>query len=287
MPQHHDTSHGHAHHEGTDADLADLLDLDGEVLHAYWTGALGWVQSAVADRRCERILDLGAGSGTGTIALARRFAGAEVIAVDNSEDMLSRIQAKALDLGLASRIRTIHTDLDEAWPILDTLDVTWASMSMHHMAEPDQVLGNVFAATRPDGLVAVAEFDEPLRFLPDDVGFGRPGLEARCLDALGKEHAHSVPELGSDWSPRLSAAGFAEVVERVFSIELNAPRSPAAINYARGWLRRLRSGAAHRLDPDDQQALDRLLDAGGLDALQHRRELQVRGTRTVTLGRRP
>jgi SAM-dependent methyltransferase len=286
MPQPHEASHNHAHPDTSGAGLADLLDLDGRVLHDYWTQALSWVQNAVTEGGHKRILDLGAGSGTGTIALALRFAGAEVIAVDNSEDMLGRIRAKSLDLGLAPRIRTIHADLDDHWPDLDDIDITWASMSMHHMGDPDRVLSKVFAVSRPGGVVALAEFEEPLRFLPDDVGFGRPGLETRCLEALGEEHAQALPDLGSAWSPRLSAAGFTHVEERIFTIDLKSSRATAAIEYARGWLVRMRSGVAHRLDAEDQHTLDMLVDGGGLESLQGRDELHIRGARTVTVGRR-
>ncbi|MDP9093869.1 MAG: methyltransferase domain-containing protein [Actinomycetota bacterium] len=286
MPPPHEASHNHKHLDTSGADLADLLDLDGRVLHEYWTQALTWATGAIADAGCERILDLGAGSGTGTIALAQRFGAAEVIAIDNSEDMLSRIRAKALDMGLASRIRTIHADLDDHWPNLDPIDITWASMSMHHMSDPDRVLSKVFAASRPGALVALAEFDVPLRFLPDDVGFGRPDLEARCLEALGEEHAHALPDLGSAWSPRLAAAGFAEVRDRSFTIDLKPSRSTAAIEYARGWLGRMRSGVAHRLEAEDQHSLDMLVGAGGLESLDSRGGLHIRGTRTITIGRR-
>jgi ubiquinone/menaquinone biosynthesis C-methylase UbiE len=285
--QSHDHSHDQSHDDRTDASLADLLDLDGQVLHSYWTDALSWVQRALPGTGPEHILDLGAGSGTGTFALARCFPGAEIIAVDASEEMLGRIEAKALDLGMAKQVRLVHADLDDAWPDLGLLDLTWASMSLHHMSQPDRVLSNVFTATRPGGLLAVAEFDEPLRFLPDDVGFGRPGLETRCLGAIASERAHSLPELGSDWAPRLSASGFAEVQERAFTIELDRPLPAGTVDYAQGWLRRLRSAAAARLDSDDQETLDKLLDGGGLESLEHSGELQVRGTRTVTLGRRP
>jgi ubiquinone/menaquinone biosynthesis C-methylase UbiE len=286
MPDHHGADG--ATHDGTaDAELAELLDLDGEVLRSYWTDVLTWVRHAATGTARERILDLGAGSGVGAIALAQRFGGAEVIAVDASEEMLRRIRVKALDLGLAHRIRTVQADLNVVWPAIDPIDVTWASMSLHHLADPDRVLGEVFASTRPGGLVAVAEMAEPLRFLPHDVGFGRPGLETRCLDALGKEHAYSLPELGSDWSARLERAGFTVFIERTFPIELNAPHPRATAHYARQWLCRLRSGLAHRLAHDDLAALGALIEGVGPESLLHRDDLQIRGSRTVTLARHP
>lgn len=280
--------HGAAHDDESQAHLAELLDLDAEVLCAYWTDALSWVRRAATGTARVRILDLGAGSGTGTIPLAQRFGDAEVIAVDTSEEMLRRIRVKALDLGLAGRVRTVRADLDVVWPAFEPIDLTWASMSLHHLTDPDEVLGQLFTTMRSGGLVAVAEFSEHLRFLPHDLGFGRPGLEERCLAALSEEHAHSLPELGSDWSSRLQAAGFTLVAERVFAIELD-PRhaGDSAARYAQRWLGRLRSGAADQLADEDLETLGALLDGDGPQSLTQRRDLQIRGCRTVTLARRP
>jgi SAM-dependent methyltransferase len=106
-----------------------------------------------------------------------------VIAVDESGDLLARLRAKARDLGLEDRVQTVEADLDQAWPALGPVDVTWTSMALHHLADPDRALREIFAATRPGGLVAVAESTAPMRFLPDDIGLGRPGLEARAQSA--------------------------------------------------------------------------------------------------------
>jgi SAM-dependent methyltransferase len=281
--QHHHGHHDHDH-DGDDAGLAELLDLDGEVLHRYWDAVLDWVQQAAPDAR--RIVDLGAGTGVGSVGLAERYATAEVFAVDASADMLGRIRHKAQPRGLSERIRTIEADLDEAWPDVENVDLTWASNSLHHLADPDRVLAALLAATTPGGILAVAEFGERLRYLPDDIGVGRPGLERRCLEALVEEQAHSLPEIGTDWAARLAAAGFDDVIERVFEVEFPPPLPRAGVEYARRWLERVRSALADRLDPDDLAALDVLL-ADGPQSLAQRDDLYVRGSRIVILGRRP
>ena len=83
--------HQHQHATGTDsaaetdwAAMAELLDLDAEVLHSYLSEMTGWVHELAADLPCRRILDLGAGTGTGALALLQRFEGADVIALDMS-----------------------------------------------------------------------------------------------------------------------------------------------------------------------------------------------------------
>ncbi len=299
MPDHRGPTHAHpatavpavpaghgalVDHEPDETAFAELLDLDGEVLRPFWTDVLTRVHDAAP--AAGRVVDLGAGSGVGTIALAQLFTDAEIIAVDAAEEMLRRIRARAVRLGLDQRVRTIVADLDRPWPIGDPVDVTWASLSLHHLADPDRVLGDVFAATRPGGLVAVIEMNEPLRVLPHDVGFGRPGLEERCLVAMGAEHARALPELGSDWGPRLEAAGFTLISDQTITIDEPRPATPGTARYAQLWLERLRSHLASQLTSEDLDTLAVLIDGDGPGSVRHRDDLQIRGSRTLALARR-
>ena len=159
-------------------------------------------------------------------------------------------------------------------------------MSLHHMADPGQVLRDALAATRPGGLIAVAEFSEPLRFLPDDLGFGRPGFESRTADVLGHAHTELMPTLGSAWAPRLADAGWKVVAERDFPIDLDPPSHPDASRYAHAWFARLSDGLADRLEPDDHATLTELLDENSPRSVLHRANLHIRGVRTITLARR-
>jgi SAM-dependent methyltransferase len=282
-------SHHHHHdqhdpgHEADEAALAELLDLDAEVLHTYLSGVIEWVGER-ADGRPRRILDLGTGTGTGALALARRFEGADVIAVDVSAPMLDRLQARTRELGLAGRIQAVQADLDAEWPVTGLVDLVWASNSLHHVKDPDQVLAWVFAALRPGGLLAVAELDSFPRFLPDDIG---PGLEARLHAALAQARASELPHLHSDWGPRLSAAGFTIEARRTFDIDLAAPLPALAGRYAQASLMRLRSGLAGGLTASDLATLGPLLDSDGPGSVLRREDLTIRAARTAWAARRP
>ena len=267
--------------------MAELLDLDAEVLHSYLSELTAWVRESTVGLPPRRILDLGCGTGTGTIALLERFELADVIAVDVSAQLLDRFKDKARVRGMADRIRTIQADLDAAWPAIDTVDLAWASSSLHHMADPDRVLTEVFAALRPGGLLVVAEIDSFPRFLPDDLGLGRPGLEARGHAALAESRAVDLPLLGSDWGPRLSQAGFAVEAERPFVIDLTPPLPASTGRYAQASLRRMRSALDGRMSPDDLATLDTLIDSDGPEGVLRRDDLSVRTTKTVWMARRP
>jgi SAM-dependent methyltransferase len=278
--------------------MDDLLDLDAEVLQGYWTAALDWVRDAAAPASPARLLDLGAGTGTGALGLAQRFPGATVTAVDISAEALRRLRGKAAGLRLDARVTAVEADLDAGWPDLGPLDLTWASMSLHHLADPGAALRDVLAATRPGGLIAVAEFPEPLRFLPADLGASHPddqgtgdqgtgpaGFEDRVVAALGAAHREQMPTLGSAWAPRLADAGWNVIAERDFPIDLNPPSHPRAPEYARAWFARLSHGFGDQLEPGDRETLAALL-GDGPRSLLHRTNLHIRGTRIVTLARR-
>ncbi|MFF0739483.1 class I SAM-dependent methyltransferase [Streptomyces sp. NPDC004111] len=295
----HGHDHGHDHGHGFPSDaaaeavLAELLELDAEVLGSYLSELMGWLEQLTADAPPRRIVDLGAGTGTGTRALLARFEEAEAVAVDMSDSMLERLAEKVREAGIKDgRVRTVRADLDEGWPGgLDSVDLIWASASLHHMADPDRSLTEVLAALRPGGLLVAAEMDStPFpRFLPDDLGpeLGRPGLEARLHAAVEESHSSDVPHLGDDWGVRLAGAGFTVEAERRFVVDLTEPLPAATGEYARGTLGRLRTGLAERLDADDLATLDALLDEDGPHDVRRRDDLTVRTSRTVWVARRP
>jgi SAM-dependent methyltransferase len=262
--------HSHADHHDS---LGELLDLDAEVLHEYRATLFAWVHELTGPRR--RIADLGAGTGTGTLALAEHFGEAEVTAVDLDPAMLDRLRQKAP----GDRIHTLQADLDAGWPALADLDLVWAANSMHHMADPDRVLADIRDALRPGGMLVLAEIDSLPRFL---AGTAQAAVEERCHVAMRALRSHDMPEMGSDWGARLRSAGFAVEAERVFTIELTAPVPPATGRYARLSLSRMRTGLEGRVGPDDLAALDSLIhDVGDRD------DLTVRAERKVWVAERP
>lgn len=283
MPHHHSSTDHSTHSQPDTPD--ELLDLDGEVLQAYWDAALRWVLATVGDAPLSRVVDLGAGTGTGALGMARLLPTSEVLAVDVSKPSLQRLREKAAADGMDNHVRTVEADLDDGWPELGSVDLTWASMSLHHLAEPGRVLAELRQSTTPGGALAVAEFAEPLRFLPDELGLERGGFEDRVLAVLGQAHTEQFPHLGSVWADVLTEAGWHTADERAFTIDLNPSTHPRAGRYAWCWFRRLSENLEDRLEPSDRATLAALLDEHGEQSLLHRTDLHIRGVRTVTLAR--
>ncbi|MGH9080845.1 MAG: class I SAM-dependent methyltransferase [Acidimicrobiales bacterium] len=286
---HRHDQHRHQHQTSAETDegaMAELLDLDAEVMHSYLSEVTAWVHELAAEPPALRILDLGSGTGTGTFALLERFERADAIAVDISAQLLQHLRGRARGLGVTDRVRTVQADVDTAWPAIEPVDLVWASSSLHHMTDPDRVLTEVFATLHPGGILVVAEMDSFPRFLPDDIGLGRPGLEARSQAALADGQAAELPDRGADWGPRLSDAGFTIEAERHFAIELTPPLPASTSRYAQASLRRLRAYLDDRLSVGDLATLDALLDSDGPDGVLQRDDLTVRTARTVWLARR-
>ncbi|MFB9506567.1 class I SAM-dependent methyltransferase [Streptomyces aurantiacus] len=277
------TAHGQEH----DADgQAELLDLDAEVLAEHNSAIAAWLPVRTTVRH---IVDLGCGTGAGTLTLLKHFPQARVTAVDASTGHLRRLLDKAEAEGLADRVHTVRADLDTAWPELGTPELVWASASMHHMADPDRTLRRIHDTLAPGGLLALVELAGFPRFLPEDAPADRPGLEERCHAALDHHHAELLPHRGADWGPELTAAGFTVESERTITVDLGPSRTDAVGRYALGSLRRMRGGVAATattLTAEDLAALDRLLDTDSAHSILRRDDLTVRTERMVWAARR-
>src|SRR5689334_24372684 len=109
----HDHGTGHQHGAGHDHETAlwaEMLDLDAEVLGDFHREVIAWAGSLVPER--SRIVDLGAGTGTGSLALARQLPAAEVTAVDMEAEILEHLRRRATEAGVADRVHTVLADLD-------------------------------------------------------------------------------------------------------------------------------------------------------------------------------
>lgn len=257
--------------------LIDMLDLDAEVLHEYHHELIAWVGREAVDR--PRVIDLGAGSGTGALALARELPGAAVTAVDVSAEMLAHLRSRAEAAGLSDRIRTVEADLDQPWPDLGPADLVWAASSMHHMADPGRALAAAHSALRPGGLLVIAELESFPRFL---TGTPDEELERRGHEAAAHRRDEAGLHMHENWSARIGEAGFAPVTERRFDIDLRPPLPAAATRYAEVTLHRMRHGLEDRLSGTDLAALEQVAAN-----LAGRDDLSVRTGRTVWLAHKP
>jgi demethylmenaquinone methyltransferase / 2-methoxy-6-polyprenyl-1,4-benzoquinol methylase len=111
---------------------------------------------AVAPRRGERILDLAAGTGTSSAALAR--SGATVVAADFSEGMLD--VGRRRQVGMPN-IEFVFADA-QALPFADReFDAVTMSFGLRNVQEPKKALAELFRVTKPGGRIVICEFSTP------------------------------------------------------------------------------------------------------------------------------
>jgi SAM-dependent methyltransferase len=286
--------HGHGHgRDGTDIDweaMADDLEANGE-LH------LPSLRSTAARLKdllgtAERIFDIGSGPGVMTCVFAEAFPTAEVVAVDPTPGLLDRALTRAARLGLSDRVTIRQAELPNLDGNLGTADLIWSSKAVHHLGDQQAALNELAGLLRPAGLLAVAEGGLPMRFLPRDIGLGRPGLQAR-LDAIQEQWFETMrTELpGSvatieDWPAMLTHAGLTDVGSFTTLLDLPAPLSDPARAYLHAHLTRLRDAMSESLDQDDRNTLAALTDPDAPEGILHRPDPFLLTTTTVFTGRR-
>ena len=135
-------------------DVAKHYDRMNNVLSAgnavLWRAAM---VRAVAPLAGERILDVAAGTGTSSAALAR--SGAEVIALDFSAGMVAEGRRKH------KKIEFIEGDAEKL-PFPDNqFDAVSISFGLRNVNEPKVALAEMYRVLKPGGRVVVCEFSKP------------------------------------------------------------------------------------------------------------------------------
>ncbi|WP_280269277.1 class I SAM-dependent methyltransferase [Nocardia wallacei] len=269
------------------AAMADMLVDEGEAYSPYLHGAF----DRLAHLDPQRILDIGSGPGVAACLLAQRFPAAEVIAVDGTKELLTRAEQRAADLGVG--LRTQVAEFPAGLADLPEADLVWSANVVHHVGDQLDALTRMAALLRPGGVLAIAEGGLPARWLPRDLGFGRPGLQVRLDAAMAQRFDQMRAELpdsvavAEDWPALLRAAGLVDAHSRSFLVDHPAPLDPGPRRSVRQWLERSRHMHAETLAADDLATLNRLLDPADPEFIDNRPDTFLLTAKTVHYAHRP
>ncbi|WP_318215239.1 class I SAM-dependent methyltransferase [Streptomyces sp. SCL15-6] len=289
----HEPGHHHDHDHDIDwAAMAPLLEAQAELFTPLYRRAMAWLAREVTEPGL--IADVGSGPGVVSCLFADAFPGARVVAVDGAGPLLERARDRAARLGVADRFGTLTGELPGVLGELDyPADLLWASQSLHHLGDQRAALAALAGHLAPGGTLAILEGGLPARFLPRDIGIGRPGLGARLHaaeeDAFAEMRASlpgSVAE-AEDWPALLTAAGLKHTGTRSFLLDLPAPVSDEARAYVAASLSRVRERFGEGLDAEDRATLDRLLDPEDAASVHRRPDVFVLLAHTVYTAVRP
>jgi SAM-dependent methyltransferase len=193
---------------------AQNWDARGYAHNARFVADLGVpVLDLLDPRPLERVLDVGCGDGALTLKIAA--AGARVVGIDSSPELIAASRAAGLDARLMDA-REIAFDAD--------FDAVFSNAALHWAGEPDRVLPAIRRALRPGG-----------RFVGEFGGHGNVAAIRTALAAVLAARGFPVASpwyfpTAEEYAARLDAAGFATE-----SIVLFARPTPLPTGL-RGWL---------------------------------------------------
>ncbi len=198
--------------------------------NAAYVPALGAAVLALLNPRPgERILDLGCGEGSLTERIAA--AGAVVVGVDTSEEMVADATARGLDARLIDA---------EQLPFDREFDAVFSNAALHWVRDHDAMLAGVHRALKRGG-----------RFVAEFGGHGNIAAIQVAIRSVLARHGwetniHRFYATPAEYETRLQAHGFA-----VKEIEL-IPRPTPLPTGIRGWLQTFERATLDRI-PDDQR----------------------------------
>jgi SAM-dependent methyltransferase len=171
----------------------------------------------------ELILDVGCGDGVLTQRIAA--AGANVIGLDSSPEMVEAARARGIDAFLAD---AEAMDLER----FGQFDAVFSNAALHWMLDPEAVASNIFAALRPGG-----------RFVGEMGGAGNLAVLRRGLRDELTGRGYAMPEADPAWYPDIEAftrlycvAGFTAVCAQLIGRPTPLPGGIAE------WVRTFRAG---------------------------------------------
>jgi trans-aconitate methyltransferase len=179
----------------------------------------------------ERILDLGCGDGALTAKLVD--AGAAVLGVDTSEDMLAAARQKGLD------VRTMD---GQALTFAREFDAVFSNAALHWMTRPRDVIAGVARALKPGG-----------RFVAEFGGHGNVAAIVTALRAVAKARGLD-PLLAGGWFYPTPDEYRALLEERGFTVERIGlfPRPTPLPTGMSGWLLTFRKPFFDAMSPEDR-----------------------------------
>ena len=161
---------------------------------------------AVAPRSGERVLDLAAGTGASSLALAR--SGAEVVAADFSPGMIAEGRRRH---GSVPGLTFVEADATALPFEDDEFDAVTMSFGLRNVDEPRQALAELLRVTKPGGRLVICEFSHPpKRAFAELYGFYNARmlpLVARAISSNADAYDY-LNESIRDWPDQRTLAGW-------------------------------------------------------------------------------
>lgn len=198
---HHDhQNHGHSHGHDNDQGIRGALRYL-RFAPKMWRSEINTAVLDMVDPVGEeRVLDVGAGMGAGTVIAAR--AGASVAAVEPTPFLRRVLQLRRLLQRNRSNIEIIDGTAERLGVDDDSIDAVWAVNTMHHWVDVEQGVAEIARVVRPGGRVVLVDEDFTDPAHPDHDRFGSSNE--------GEHHGFTMVD-ATAMGTALSAVGLVDV----------------------------------------------------------------------------
>ena len=106
----------------------------------------------------EVILDVGAGSGFFSLAIAKKLNTGKVICFDLSEELLRRLKYNAKKKGIEDKIQIIKGEASSLDINDKSVDLVVSNFVLHEVSSPEIVLKEMVRVLKPNGWVMITDF---------------------------------------------------------------------------------------------------------------------------------
>lgn len=207
----HDHGHGHENDQGFKAIIRYL-----RFAPQMWRSTINdAVIELLAPKEGERVVDIGAGMGAGTVVALK--AGAAVTAVEPTPFMRRTLTARRLFQAGRNRL-TIVDGAAEKMPVPDgSVDALWSVNAMHHWVDPGQAAVEIARVLRAGGRLVLVDEDFADPTHPDHERFGSnhgsDSDDGKQTHDDESDHHHGFTMVdATEMGELLSSAGLTDVV---------------------------------------------------------------------------
>ncbi|MBB3763950.1 class I SAM-dependent methyltransferase [Sphingomicrobium lutaoense] len=169
----------------------------------------------------EEILDVGCGDGALTAQIAA--AGAKVLGIDPSAEMVAAARTRGLDV---EQVGAAEMDYENRF------NAAFSNAALHWIKDRDGAADAIYRALRPGA-----------RFVGEMGGMGNLAHLLGAIESEAEARGYAIGEGASNWYP--SPAGLAAVYSRAGFVEIDAHLfdRPTPLDHGvEGWIRTFRSG---------------------------------------------
>jgi len=135
-----------------------------------------------------KYLEVGAGPGVLTVEIARTYPGVEITALELLPDMITVGREYVAENKLDNRIKFVVGDVEDKKFLqsLGEFDLVYSTYSLHHWANPDKAIINLYSAVNKSGMLYIYDLRRVwwLYWIPIKNGFFNSIRSSYLLDEI-------------------------------------------------------------------------------------------------------